>query len=102
MGREIIVINSKDGWYWEGIVANMSMWLVMVMTSRQIWLFSKSRYMSPQKIDQILDMLMLPINYGFLCCLCVRILMLENTKTNKMIVLAMIDSADIWESWALW
>ncbi|CAE7267979.1 unnamed protein product, partial [Symbiodinium necroappetens] len=32
----------------------------------------------------------------------VRILKLENTDQNRTIVSAMIDSADIWESWALW
>eukprot|EP00434_Breviolum_minutum_P033393 symbB.v1.2.029546.t1/scaffold3246.1/size60379/2 len=96
--REIFVIQTLDGWYWEVCAANLAMWMV----ARQIWQFSKVRAQSPKAVDQILDMLLLPINYGFLCALCVRILKLENTGQNRTIVSAMIDSADIWEAWALW
>lgn len=102
MCREVMVISMLDGWYLEVITANVAMWLVIMLTARQVWLFSHVRHQAPKAIDQVLDMLLLPINYGFLCALCVRILKLENTTQNRMIVLAMIDSADIWESWALW
>ncbi|CAK8998613.1 unnamed protein product [Durusdinium trenchii] len=100
--REIFVIETLDGWYWEVCAANIAMWMVVLLTARQIWQFSKVRERSPKAVDQILDMLLLPINYGFLCALCVRILKLENTGQNRTIVSAMIDSADIWEAWALW
>lgn len=100
--REIFVIQTLDGWYWEVCAANIAMWMVLLLTARQIWQFSKVREKSPKAVDQILDMLLLPINYGFLCALCVRILKLENTGQNRTIVSAMIDSADIWEAWALW
>eukprot|EP00439_Symbiodinium_sp_Y106_P021733 s2781_g2.t1 len=102
MVREIIVIQMLNGWYWEVCAANLAMWIVITLIVRQVWLFSRVRNKSPRAVDQILDMLLLPINYGFLCALCVRILKLENTDQNRTIVSAMIDSADIWESWALW
>ncbi|CAJ1394087.1 unnamed protein product [Effrenium voratum] len=100
--REMFVIQMLDGWYWEVCAANIAMWMVVVFTARQIWQFAKVRAQSPKAVDQILDMLLLPINYGFLCALCVRVLKLENTEQNRMIVSAVIDSADIWEAWALW
>jgi len=102
MAREFTVITMLDGWYIEVIIANAAMWLVILLIGRQIWNFSYVWHARPTDIDAVLDMLLLPMNYGFLCALCVRILKLEDTSQNRMIALAMIDSADIWESWALW
>jgi len=42
------------------------------------------------------------VNYGFFCSLCVRILVLQSDHQNRSLVSALMESADIWEAWALW
>jgi len=102
MVREYHVISSIDGWCWEVFTAHAATWLVIVMTVRHVWRFSAFRQKSPIAVDQVIDILMLPLNYGFICALCVRILRLQHTNQNQSMTSAMIHSADIWESWALW
>lgn len=104
--REFMVVSINNGWYVECAIAYLCMAAVVFFTAQQVWKYSKVRNLTPDAvtaIDQVLDMLLLPINYGFLCALCVRSLkMFPNEPRNTAMVIAVVDSADIWESWALW
>lgn len=106
MVREFIVICRHNGWgKKEVFVSHISIWAVIGLTVRQVWLFSYVRNKSHTAVDQVLDILLLPMNYGLLCALSVRLLAFEtpeNKEQRGMMALALIDSADIWESWALW
>merc|ERR1719359_1220987 len=102
MIREFAVISILDGWYMEVVIANVAVWLVLVLVVWEVWQFSTIRPLAPRTVDQVLDMLLLPLNYGMFCALCVRMLKLQHSDENQEMVTAVIDSADIWESWALW
>jgi len=103
MVREFAVISLfKEGWTWEVIVADAAIWLTLLLVAWEVWRFSEIRPRSPKTVDQVLDMIVLPLNYGMFCAVCVRILKLQHTEENEEMVAAVIDSADIWESWALW
>lgn len=102
MVREAMVVSMLDGWYIDVLMANIAIWVVIILTAKQVWQFSYYRQEAKKAIDQILDILLLPINYGFICCLCVRTLRLQSTEQNQSMSQAMLHTADIWESWALW
>lgn len=102
--REMFVISVLDGWHWQVITAQAAMWLTLLLVLGECWRFSQVRETgrNSQAVDQVLDMLLLPVNYGFFCGLCVRILRLQRDHQNRGMVSAAIESADIWEAWALW
>jgi hypothetical protein len=102
MIREYQVISLLNGWQMKVIISYVAIMLTMLMVLWEVWRFSRVRAIAPKTIDQVLDMLILPLNYGMFCSLCVRILVLQDSKENRHMVTAVIDSADIWESWALW
>eukprot|EP00429_Kryptoperidinium_foliaceum_P009357 CAMPEP_0176006266 /NCGR_PEP_ID=MMETSP0120_2-20121206/2633_1 /TAXON_ID=160619 /ORGANISM="Kryptoperidinium foliaceum, Strain CCMP 1326" /LENGTH=464 /DNA_ID=CAMNT_0017338999 /DNA_START=59 /DNA_END=1452 /DNA_ORIENTATION=- len=102
MVREYMVVTMLNGWYIDVVVAHIATWLVIALTAKQVWAFSYVRHKALKAVDQILDILLLPMNYGFICTLCVRILRLQDVEQNRSMAMALLHSADIWESWALW
>lgn len=90
--------------HWEVIAAHTSMWLALLLVCSECWRYSTVRdsKRSAEAIDQVLDMVLLPVNYGFFCSLCVRILKLQGNHQAREMVNALLESADIWEAWALW
>lgn len=52
--REIFVIQTLNGWYWEVCAANGAMWITLLLTSRQIWNFSRVCPRQPRAVDQAL------------------------------------------------
>jgi hypothetical protein len=47
-------------------------------------------------------MILLPINYGFFCAICVRVLVLQPGVESTNMVASVLSTAEIWEAWALW
>jgi len=103
--REMLVINSLGGWQPELVFVQATTWLTVLIVSREVWDFSKVRCGSEKQIvavDGLLDMLLLPMNIVFFCAVCVRALKLQPTSHLAMMVPVVIESPDIYESFALW
>lgn len=104
LSREFVIISQLDGWDVQMAVAHGSIWFCVLIVLWECWRFSKVRISlrTAAAVDEVLDMVLLPVNYGFVCSLCVRILKLQPDHQNRTLVSAVMESADIWEAWALW
>lgn len=103
--REWMVISSLDGWFLEVTLAQLAVWLTLALVALEVWNFSKVRCGSEQRkiaVDGLLDMLLLPVNIAFFCSLSVRILCLQPGPDSVDLVMAIIESPDIYEAFALW
>ncbi|CAD7932237.1 unnamed protein product [Amoebophrya sp. A25] len=74
--REWIIISllSESGWTILLMASHVAMAFVALVTFAELWQLSHLRKYSPTAIDQILDMVLLPSNYGLLMAHTVRIL----------------------------
>jgi len=101
--REVIIITRENVWSTKLIIAQSCAWLVGVITLIELGQVSIIRERAPKAMDQVLDMLLLPMNYAVLSAHSLRLL---GTAPKNSIVLdivnATVDAADVWESWALW
>jgi len=104
MYREFLVISLLDGWVPFVLAAHISCWLTILFVTKELWLFSKRRSSTKltEAVDGVLDMLLLPIHIAFYTEICVRILRLQPESQSRTMVSAVMESADIWEAFALW
>eukprot|EP00928_Gymnodinium_smaydae_P095881 TRINITY_DN8344_c0_g2_i4.p1 TRINITY_DN8344_c0_g2~~TRINITY_DN8344_c0_g2_i4.p1 ORF type:complete len:871 (+),score=119.50 TRINITY_DN8344_c0_g2_i4:21-2633(+) len=103
--REHLLITQLNGWSKEVTSAHVATWLTLAVVSREVWNFSKVRRGSERQkvaVDGLLDMLLLPVNIAFFCALCVRVLKLQPDSHIRSMVAVVIESPDIYESFALW
>ena len=101
LGNEGYYITSHQAWCWWLVIPHVAMWVCVASVARALTMYSGIRHLAPAAVDQVLDMLLLPINYGFLMLQTVRYLIV-NPSLDLWVVEATINTADIWESWALW
>ncbi|CAE8643485.1 unnamed protein product [Polarella glacialis] len=103
--REVLLISKLDGWCLEVSLAQLAIWLTLLIVVLEVWNFSKVRGSSEKQkvaVDSLFDMLLLPVNIGFFCTLCVRILKLQPSSHVRTMVAVVIESPDIYEALALW
>lgn len=105
MVRELVVVWELSGEQMprlEITVAVVSCWLTLIFITSEVSSFSARRDSAPGAIDRVLDMVLLPLSYGFLCAVAVRVEVLQSGLGNHAMASATIECADIWEAWALW
>jgi len=105
MAREVLLISALHGWCLEVALAQFAIWLTIILVTCEVWNFSKLRHGSVRRkvaIDGLLDMLLLPVDIGFFCALCVRVLKLDSDSAMGKMVSTVIESSDIYEAFALW
>eukprot|EP00931_Biecheleriopsis_adriatica_P006869 TRINITY_DN108212_c0_g1_i1.p1 TRINITY_DN108212_c0_g1~~TRINITY_DN108212_c0_g1_i1.p1 ORF type:complete len:1053 (-),score=116.33 TRINITY_DN108212_c0_g1_i1:58-3174(-) len=103
--REFLLISSLQGWRWETAFVHFATWFTIFVVAREVWRFSQVRT-GPEKqkiaVDGLLDMLLLPVNIVFFCAVCVRVLVLQSESHIRSMVSVVMESGDIYESFALW
>ncbi|CAD7927939.1 unnamed protein product [Amoebophrya sp. A120] len=72
--RELLILSLFVGWTRLMIAVHIAMTFVMLVTFVELWQLSHLRKYAPKAIDQIMDMVLLPANYGLLMAHTVRIL----------------------------
>eukprot|EP00392_Amoebophrya_sp_AT5.2_P006256 g6266.t1 len=72
--RELLVLQFFEGWTTLLVACHVALGLVMIVTLVELWQLSHLRKYSPRAVDQIMDMVLLPANYGLLMAHTVRIL----------------------------
>lgn len=105
MVREVLLISELNGWCLEVALVQFAIWLTIILVTCEVWNFSKLRHGSVRRkvaIDGLLDMLLLPVDIGFFCAVCVRVLKLASDSDMGRMVSTVIESSEIYEAFALW
>eukprot|EP00930_Biecheleria_cincta_P020225 TRINITY_DN15257_c0_g1_i1.p1 TRINITY_DN15257_c0_g1~~TRINITY_DN15257_c0_g1_i1.p1 ORF type:complete len:1049 (+),score=136.23 TRINITY_DN15257_c0_g1_i1:3-3149(+) len=103
--REFMAVSHLNGWHWELVLVHAATWCTVLVVSKEVWNYSKVRHggeETKRSLDGLLDMLLLPLNIVFFCSLCVRVLKLQPASQLRSMVAVIVDSADIYEAFALW
>jgi hypothetical protein len=102
--REIGVINKDEAWGDAAVFFSIvSVLVVFAVTSLHVWQLSTldtEPKGSQVALDEVLDMLIFPLNYSYLAAVGVR--GLQTTDNGASLMMATIESASVWECWALW